>query len=336
MAGGAGSGGGQIVVVVTEVVVEETIIPARCEGRLTVQSGVPIPSDPAVSGVTLYFTPYKGNHISLVSAGVWKDYTFPEISIGTTGLVHDGVYDVFACDDGAGNVKLEFSQNWQVDDPTPPSPPWASRGRSTRTDAITTKDGIPVKASDNTRRLIGTVNPNDAFLEGTLLFIDSVNARYVSNLYNAVDRPFTTCVPYADDDALTTFTVTSGGTWQVPLFSLIPNYANWVLCEPRQVRISAKVSLKNSAATSYGAGLGINAGDSNYDITKMLVSTLTSDPSLQDEITWAYTCAIGQWEAWIAFVATGGDGKCIVNVDNLRNGSSHDPLLTYIHGFIAA
>jgi|CXWL01.1.fsa_nt_gi hypothetical protein len=77
-------------------------------GRLTAQSGTPIPS--AVSSTTnLYFTPFKGNRIALYSGGRWKLLAFSETSI-TVPSTKYRMFDVFAYDN-AGTVTFE-TVNW--------------------------------------------------------------------------------------------------------------------------------------------------------------------------------------------------------------------------------
>ena len=54
-----------------------------CNGRLTLESGVPIPTAEitGLSAQTLYFTPYKGNSISLYNGSYWNTHTFTEKSL---------------------------------------------------------------------------------------------------------------------------------------------------------------------------------------------------------------------------------------------------------------
>src|SRR5260221_14371485 len=67
------------------------------EGRLTVVSGQPIPISVDINGkpiqirtgangTVLYYTPYKGNRITLFYRGDWKLYSFSEFSITNLGL----------------------------------------------------------------------------------------------------------------------------------------------------------------------------------------------------------------------------------------------------------
>ena len=70
-------GGGRL----TNYVSDETSY--LCNGRLTLESGVPIPTAEitGLSAQTLYFTPYKGNSISLYDGSYWNTHTFTEKSL---------------------------------------------------------------------------------------------------------------------------------------------------------------------------------------------------------------------------------------------------------------
>ncbi len=43
-----------------------------CEGRLTLTSGSPVVSGDQTAKTTVYFTPYKGNRISLYNGSGWR------------------------------------------------------------------------------------------------------------------------------------------------------------------------------------------------------------------------------------------------------------------------
>lgn len=62
--GGGGSGGGHTV-----------------NGRLTLETGVPISATDQTAKTTVYFTPYKGNQINLWDGSAWTLYTFTETSL---------------------------------------------------------------------------------------------------------------------------------------------------------------------------------------------------------------------------------------------------------------
>lgn len=112
-----------------------------CEGRLTTETGVPLSVSDRTSQSTLYFTPYKGSSVSLFNGAIWKIYSFTERSIALSGLTSGKNYDVFLYNN-SGTPALELSAAWSTD--------------TSRTDALSAQDGVLMKASDNTRRYLGT------------------------------------------------------------------------------------------------------------------------------------------------------------------------------------
>jgi hypothetical protein len=136
-------------------------------GRLTAESGVPISVTDQVGKSTLYFTPYMGAKISLYSGGSWQIYDFSELSIALPSGSYGDVYDVFVyANSGSPNLELLA---------------WA--GPNTRSVALSYLNGVLVKATDNSRRYIGTVG-----LSGSGVTEDSEPRRFIWNLNNQVER----------------------------------------------------------------------------------------------------------------------------------------------------
>ena len=327
----------------------------RADGRLTIASGQPVLDrnvpDCDNGGArshsgTLYYTPYKGNKIHLYKNGSWREYAFSEISI-TNANLRDGAlpnigpYDVFAYADKKDKVRLEFSVEW---------------GSFThRTDAIALEDGIPVKASNHSRRHLGTVDLVSAGNHSApFYFYDQPSARYVSNLYNAVPLSCRGQEGYVDDDKLTSFSLTpkANGQWQIPRFSG-PNvfsinypgninppaagdgiYLNWVACELRAVRLAAQIAMQNQGATTYGAGFVRGEGDEDYDPTKIVKSVRTTLGELSTAMIHEFFTQPGIYCSFLAFFADGGTKVARVLVDDQRRAATRDLLLTYIHGTV--
>jgi hypothetical protein len=78
-----------------------------CNGRLTLESGVPISTSDQLAKTTLYWTPYKGNRMDLYTGSVWERKTSAEISIAVPSEVFR-IYDVYAYNN-AGTVALELT-----------------------------------------------------------------------------------------------------------------------------------------------------------------------------------------------------------------------------------
>jgi hypothetical protein len=140
----------------------------QSNGRLTLESGVPVSSTDQTAKNAVYFTPYNGNILSLYNGTSWNAYTFSEITLTTAGCVANANYDVFAYVSGS-SVALEFSAAWTND--------------TTRSHALTLLNGVYVKSSDTTRRYIGTVRSN-----ASAQLTDSLANRLVWNFNNKVLR----------------------------------------------------------------------------------------------------------------------------------------------------
>ena len=142
-------------------------LPSTCEGRLTTESGVPVSTTDRTAQSTLFFTPYRGNRVSLYSGGAWSSVTFAEVSLALTGLTAARPYDVWLYNN-AGTPTLELLA-WTND--------------TTRATALAVQDGIPVKTGDATRRLVGTI-----YTTAATTTEDSAARRYVWNAQHRVPR----------------------------------------------------------------------------------------------------------------------------------------------------
>ena len=60
------------------------LLTAGCDGRLTLETGVPLSTTDQLAKTIVYFTPYKGNRIALYSGTTWNNLTFTEKHIDIT------------------------------------------------------------------------------------------------------------------------------------------------------------------------------------------------------------------------------------------------------------
>lgn len=141
---------------------------SMCEGRLTLESGVPISTSDQADKETLYYTPYTGNCIALYDGTNWVRRTFTELSIDVPDATN--VYDVFAYDN-SGTVALELTA-------------WATT--ETRATALTTQNGVYVKTGALTRRYLGSFYSTT---DGNGQIDDTNATRHLWNYYNRVVRP---------------------------------------------------------------------------------------------------------------------------------------------------
>jgi hypothetical protein len=137
-------------------------------GRLTLETAVPVSLSDQTAKTTIYFTPYLGNQIGLYSGTAWAALSFSEVSLALGTLTANTNYDVFAYNN-AGTLALELSASWTSD--------------IARADALTLQDGVYVKSGAPTRRYLGSFRTVSATTTE-----DSVVNRFVFNYYNRVPR----------------------------------------------------------------------------------------------------------------------------------------------------
>jgi len=139
------------------------------QGRLTLQTGVPVSVTDQLAKTTLYFTPFRGSQIALYDgASTWTVLTFAELSLSLAGLTASTPYDIWAYNN-SGVVALEALI-------------WTNI--TTRATALTTQDGVLVKSGATTRRYLGTIHINASGGQTD----DGIELRFVFNYYNRVPR----------------------------------------------------------------------------------------------------------------------------------------------------
>lgn len=138
-------------------------------GRLTLQSGVPVPSIDLHNQSTLYYTPFIHNRIPVWDGSRWQPTEFDELSLALSGLSGDTNYDVFVEDDGGLEMNLTA---------------WTSN--TVRFVTLATVNGFLVDQANPERLFVGSFRT----LSGTSNTSDTSLLRFVNNFYNRVHRPF--------------------------------------------------------------------------------------------------------------------------------------------------
>lgn len=148
-----------------------------CQGRLTLISGTPIATGDVTGGsaANLYFTPFRGNLISLYNGSTWVTYSFSELSLSLSGKTANTNYDVFIYDN-AGTLTLEVTA-------------WSNN--STRATQLALQNGVYVKSGATTRRYLGTIRITATTGQSE----DSDAKRFVWNYYNGVPRRLMAQIP---------------------------------------------------------------------------------------------------------------------------------------------
>ena len=136
------------------------------QGRLTLTSNTPVLSSNVTNATTLYYTPYKGNQISIWDGSKWVLKTFTQLSLSLSGLTANTLYDVFIYDSN-GTLTLE-SVAWSN----------SGAGTSARASALTYLNGVRVKSSDN-RKYLGSFLCNST--GGQVDFVSNVEGTPASN-----------------------------------------------------------------------------------------------------------------------------------------------------------
>lgn len=147
-----------------------------CQGRLTLESGVPVSTSDQTAKTNVYFTPYLGNCIGLYDGTSWKLHTFTEKTLALGTLTSGLPYDVFIYDN-AGTLTLDTPTAWT--------------NGTTRATALTTQDGVYVKTGATTRRYLGTFyTTSTTTTEDSGGGVTTVTGgkRFLWNLYNQVER----------------------------------------------------------------------------------------------------------------------------------------------------
>jgi hypothetical protein len=152
----------EIVISITPAAIE---YPGICQGRLSLETGVPISTTDQTAKAILYFTPYKGNKIGTYSGSVWTINTFTEKSLSLVELSTATNYDIFIVD---STLVLE-AVAWTND--------------TTRATALVLQDGVYVKSGAATRRYLGTIR-----CSASGQCEDSALKRFVWNCYHRVTR----------------------------------------------------------------------------------------------------------------------------------------------------
>ena len=227
-----------------------------CQGRITLQSGTPVPSTDQTGG-TIYYTPFTGNSIGLYCIGSgWRIYNFSEISISISGTPINKNADIFVYDN-AGVVALDFTT-------------WASD--NARSAALAQQDGIWVLGSSHDKRYIGTVRTSASSTAE-----DSQLRRFVWNYKNRVQRKL-----YVTD-------VTANWTYTLLTYRQAnANAANDVQVvvglQESLVALKCYCGLAQSAGATAGVGIGEDVTNASiadfHKLSKLSGNILSSEAEM--------------------------------------------------------
>lgn len=136
-------------------------------GRLTLTSGTPVTTSDVTGAGTIYFTPYKGNTLSLYNGAAWVTYTFTEMSLSLSGYTSGNCYDIFVYNN-SGTLTLA-------------SIAWTNS--TTRATSLSLQNGAYVSSSNSGYLYLGTI-----YMSASGQTQDALSGRYVWNYYNRITK----------------------------------------------------------------------------------------------------------------------------------------------------
>ena len=217
-----------------------------CDGRLSGQSSVPVPTTSVTDVTTLYYTPYVGNRCAVYDGTDWRHYTFSELSLSLGTDAANTNYDVFIYATNGSTLALERTA-------------WTNQ--FDRTTNLTRQHGILVRTGAATRRYLGTYRTTATIGETE----DSVERRLIWNFYHRVPR----LMRVLDDSA----------SWSSPVNvyaqarGLSSNLLSFVSGDTSLVQATVRGHGSNGAAGGGFLYLAIGDGTSKTPISPSFVST---------------------------------------------------------------
>jgi hypothetical protein len=204
----------------------------QVQGRLTLTSGTAVTTNDVTAASTIYFTPYKGNLISLYNGSVWVLNSFTEVSLSLTGFTNGNCYDIFIYNN-AGTITLT-------------SVAWTSN--ILRATNLTLQNGVYVLSGDTTKLYLGTI-----YMSATSQTQDAYNGRYVWNYYNRISKG----MKYISNSNWTYSSSTIRQANASTSYQL--NFVVGVLEDTIRAKISTVVYDPASGQSQYTLGFGTNS-----------------------------------------------------------------------------
>ena len=253
--------------------------------RLTLSTGVPLPTSDLAGQSTVYLTPDQSGEIAIYDGTRWIRRETAEVSIALSSLTSAKNYDVFARWTGSA-VALELSAAWTND--------------STRADALTRVNGVLVKSADNTRRYVGTIRTT-----GTSTTEDSAAKRFVWNKYNQRRRTLR-FIQTTDSWAIT---AASFAGWRAANNGSPDPSFEWVQGENQRAWVQPRcIGTGTAGGWVVGFGVGIN---STTDNSAKTFAGLSTTAYLFYDAIYDETPAAGYYKATWLEQAAGGGGPTV-------------------------
>lgn len=263
-----------------------------CNGRLTLESGVPISTSDQTGKTTIYWTPYKGAQIALYSGSVWEVLSFSETSIALGTLTSGKNYDVFAYNN-SGTLALEFSSAWTSD--------------TARADALTLQDGVYVKSGATTRRYLGTfrtTSTTETEDSGGGSTTQVGGKRFVWNYYNRVPRNISV------KDTASTWSYATG-TWRQANSAAGNKVEVVVGISENAVDLTLTVGLASISVSARAAQSGIGLDSTSAAPPKLFgMGFFNYSTGGGQTITSTYRETLSAGYHYLTWMEYGSDGTC--------------------------
>lgn len=219
-----------------------------CNGRLTLETGVPVSTSDQTDKVALYFTPYKGNEVSLYDGANWIRHEFTERSLDISAFTASKPYDIFIYNN-AGTLTLSGTV-WTND--------------TTRATALVYQDGVYCKTGALTYRYLGTI-----YMDAASKCQDTTILRYVWNYYNRARRRF------FKSEATASWAYTTA-TWRSANNSTANRVAAVVGVAEDYINVLVRVSTAQTHAGYRACGIGFDVTNTNSGQTSYFANQIGS------------------------------------------------------------
>ena len=278
----------------------QAVIPG---GRLTLESGVPVPTADQTAKTSIYYTPHLHNIVNLWDGANWVPTTFTEKTLALGTLTSAKPYDVFGYL-SSGQLVLELLA-WTSD--------------TARATAVTLQDGRYCKSGDKTRLLLGsfyTTSTTTTEDSGGGSTTQVGGKRFIWNTYNQVLRS-ARVIDTANNWTYTTGTIrrANAGTGDQNTVQFLYGAA----AQSITAELKVTVNLKSNSARSAKAGIGYDSDAGFNGITQCgYISITTSSFDVAAGASLKIEPAEGKHT--LSWIESGADGTCIFSGDGAADG----------------
>lgn len=265
------------------------------QGRLSLTTAVAVTTSDVSGATTVYFTPYRGNTVTLYDGSSWTPSTFTELSQATTdntkspaAVANNSNYDVFVWSD-SGTLRATRGPAWTSD---------TGRGTGAGTTELELFEGrlvnkIAITNGPAARRglYVGTIRS-----DGSAQINDTAAKRHVWNMFNRVPRQMRVI------EATNTWAYSTATTRQAN--NSVANQLDFVV---GQLEDEVRAEILAHAATDSGAqGVSVGVGvDSTTVFSGLIGRESLAGASVINQIQASYNGYPGLGRHFLAWLERG-------------------------------